>query len=49
MSVGTVKLVADISPALKAQLDKAARKQGITRRAAVEAAITAYVQNGGTA
>lgn len=43
MTTPTVKLVADVSPQLKAALDSKARAQGITRRAAVEAAINAYV------
>lgn len=44
MSTGTVKLVADISPALKSALDKTAKRQGMTRRAAIEQAIADYVK-----
>lgn len=40
---GRVKLVAEIAPALKRQVDHKAAKLNITRRAAIEAALTAYV------
>lgn len=43
MSTGTVKLVADISPALKSSLDKTAKRLGITRRRAIEVAIADYI------
>jgi len=43
---GTVKLVADISPSLKAAFDRAAKRAGITKRAAVEQAIRDYVARG---
>jgi predicted transcriptional regulator len=45
-SNGTVKLVADITPQLKAALDRKAKRDGMTRRAAIEQAITTYVQGG---
>lgn len=44
----TVKLVADISPKLKADLDRKAKRDGLTKRAAIERAITDYVQGGKT-
>jgi predicted transcriptional regulator len=42
-SQGTVKLVADIAPSLKNALDRIARARKITRRAAIEQAITSYI------
>lgn len=44
MGTGTVKLVADISPSLKAELDRTAKRQGVTKRAAIEQAIRDYVR-----
>lgn len=46
MANATVKLVADISPQLKAALDRVARAQKITKRAAIEQAIHDYVSKG---
>lgn len=43
-NAGTVKLVADITPGLKAELDRAAKRNGITKRAAIEQAIRDYVK-----
>lgn len=43
MAQATVKLVADITPALKADLDKAAAKHKLTIRAAVEEALGNWV------
>jgi predicted transcriptional regulator len=40
----TVKLVADIDPSLKAAFDKAAKRAGLTKRAAIEQAIRDYVR-----
>ena len=45
MATPTVKLVADIQPHLKNALDRIAAKRKITRRTAVEQAITAYVDS----
>lgn len=45
-TTGTVKLVADISPQLKAALDKTAKRLHITKRAAIEQAINDYVTKG---
>jgi predicted transcriptional regulator len=43
-SNATVKLVADIEPTLKAAFDKAAKRAGLTKRAAIEQAIRDYVR-----
>lgn len=43
MGMATVKLVADMNPALKAQLQRYAKRNGITLRAAVERAISELV------
>ena len=43
-SEGTVKLVADIPPALKLALDRTAKRLGITKRMAIEQAIADYVR-----
>jgi predicted transcriptional regulator len=43
-SNATVKLVADIEPSLKAAFDRAAKRAGLTKRAAIEQAIRDYVK-----
>lgn len=45
MASPKVKLVADIQPHLKTALDRIAAKRKITRREAVEQAITAYIDS----
>jgi hypothetical protein len=42
----TVKLVADIEPALKAAFDEAASRAGLTKRAATEQALRDYIEKG---
>lgn len=44
METGTVKIVADVSPKLKAALDRKAKSDGLTKRAAIELAISIYVK-----
>lgn len=43
MANGTVKVVADVEPSLKAAFDKAAKRSGQTKRAAIEQAMRHYV------
>lgn len=44
MATPTVKLVADIRPALKDAFDRAARRHELTRRAAIEEALANWIE-----
>lgn len=44
MSTPTVKIVAEVAPDMKLALVLKAREQGITQRAAIEAALTAWIK-----
>jgi hypothetical protein len=46
MAQQTVKIVADVKPEIAAALTKAAAKAGITKRAAIEEAISCYIDRG---